>query len=146
MSTPQVILHVFLVFVVVTSVDACHRGASSMQPGQGTVRAPTGTHPSAEVQEYPDSEVAAWTSKAPKIVPLGQSASQATVLASLGIDRNRLRDHRVVGSFNSIIETWQVSESYDIEWMSEARDAHEIGSDGRQIYGLRILPRAKQYP
>jgi hypothetical protein len=146
MSTLQVILRVFLVSVVVTPVDACHRSASSTQPREGTVRAPTGTHPSAGVQEYSDSEVTAWTSKAPKVVPLGQSASQATVLASLGIDRSRLRDHRVVGSFNSIIETWQVSESYDIEWMSDARDAHEIGSDGRQIYGVRILPRAKQYP
>jgi hypothetical protein len=147
MNSLQVILRIFLVSLAVTPVDGCRKNSSSAdRSGEKAKRAVTGTQASTGSQEYSDSEVEAWRSTAPKVVPRGQSLPQAKVLGSMGIDQTRLRDHRVVGSFNSVIETWRVSESYDIEWMSDARDAHQIGSDGRQIYGVQILPRAKQYP
>jgi hypothetical protein len=90
---------------------------------------------------HTDEQARTWKLAAPTLVPLGQALRQAEVLDSMGIEVRRLRDHRVEKSFDVVIETWQVSESFDIQWMSDARDQADLRSGARRIYGVKLLLR-----
>jgi len=92
---------------------------------------------------YTDEEARAFAKLAPTVVPKGQTAPRYKVLRAMTIDERRLRGRRMVGMMSVVFEVWQLSESFDISWMS-GMDSHDhdtaIDRYVRPIYGVRVEP------
>ncbi len=90
---------------------------------------------------YTNAQALGLAKAAEAVVPNGESRPKNEVLKSLGIDAKRLRDRRVEAAFDVYLETWQLSEDFDLTWMTSGRDRTSLESENRQILGVRVQAR-----
>ena len=134
------------VLLALNLAGGCRRSSRSA-PGVGETvdhRRPK-VNPAPETGQglYSDEEAKALIKQAGAVVPVGESRSKKKVLAALAIDPRRLAGRRVVHDFLVSIETWQLSEGFDLTWMAAAQDPTPLDRDNREIYGVRVLPRSE---
>lgn len=90
---------------------------------------------------YSDEEAARLVERASAVVPRGKTRTREDVLRALQIDPRRLREHRVEQTDLGVIETYQLSESFDLTWAPATQDPTPLGHDGGNVLGVRVRPR-----
>jgi hypothetical protein len=90
---------------------------------------------------YTDGEAQDLALRAKDVVPIGTVRRKDVVLKALGIDPTHLC-HRRVAQFNmGYVESWQMSDGFDIRWASGVRDRSPLDRKDRKIFHVRVVPR-----
>ena len=90
---------------------------------------------------YSDEDAARLIERAAAVVPPGKTRAKQDVFRALQIDPMRLREHRVVQVNLGLIETYQLSESFDLTWAAGVQDPTPLDREDRKVFGVRVLPR-----
>ena len=90
---------------------------------------------------YSDQEAKSLAKAAEDSVPVGQSRSKREVFRHLNLDPRRFQDPRSYAVMNAYVEKVQISENFDLTWMCASQDKTPLGSEERQVYGVRVVPR-----
>jgi hypothetical protein len=114
--------------------------AAQTQPTLGQVR-PAASATVSLLGPYTDDEARAFVKPAAAVVPVGETRVLRDVLTALSIDPRRLRNRNVEEDLHVIVEWWQLSDSFTIRWMSDARQQTPEWSLDRAIYGVAVGPR-----
>ena len=90
---------------------------------------------------YSDEEAARLGERAAAVVPPGKTRTRKDVLRALQIDPRRLSEHQVEQTDLGVIETYQLSESFDLTWAPAIQDPTLLDHDGGNVLGVRVRPR-----
>ena len=90
---------------------------------------------------YSDEDAARLIERAAAVVPTGKTLAKRDVFRTLQIDPARLREHRSERSNLAVFETYQLSESFDLDWAAGTQDPIPLDRDDRRIFHVRVLPR-----
>ena len=90
---------------------------------------------------YSDEEAARLVERAASVVSVGKTRPKRDVFRVLQIDPSRLRDRRVVQINLGVMETYQLSESFDLTWAAAVQDPTPLDRDDRKVFGVRVQPR-----
>lgn len=85
---------------------------------------------------YADADAREMAKKASKVVPMGDTKTKRAVLLSLGIDPRRLRGYRFHAAKMIIVEWWQISPGYRLQWLAGVDQ--ELSKESCPVYGVEI--------
>jgi hypothetical protein len=149
----------FVECLAVSCALSCQNAHPVSRPSQSTAprtdRKPPPTRPpsialtdaSDLLPQYSDDEAVAFAKLAPSIIPRGHAVPRYKVLHSMNIDERRLRDRQVHPMMNVVVEVWQLSDHFDISWMSDFRTYRDTPIEDyiRPIYGVRVEPGLRSH-
>jgi hypothetical protein len=90
---------------------------------------------------YSDTEARDLARRAKDSVPIGTARRKDVVLKALGIAPTRLCNHQVEAFNLGYVESWQISQGFDIRWAAAAQDRTPLDRKDRKIFHVRVVPR-----
>src|SRR5689334_1185553 len=83
---------------------------------------------------YTDAQARRMAQSAEKLVPIGTTKPKGEVLRALGIDPRRVRNDGYHASMMIILEWWQISPHYQLQWTVNLGE--DLSRDNCPVYGV----------
>jgi hypothetical protein len=93
------------------------------------------------VKLYSDDQARRMAKKAKTLFPDGKEHTKRDVLQGLGISPKRMRGYKCHGGMGSLVEWWQISPGYELEWSVNVGE--DLDKPACPVYFIEIKPIEK---